>query len=113
MKKFQLFTTLSFASLCLVSCNTTSKNTQEVMVGAYSQYNKINSEDDSLFNAVMESYDNLKLTPMKVAHQVVAGTNYKFKCVDAKKRKVEVVIYCPLPGNGKAKLLSIDGKAMD
>ena len=80
------------------------------MVGAFGKSTKLTAEEDSLFKAVVLSHNDLQLKPLKVSRQVVAGTNYCYECVDANKKKVEVVVYQPLPGAGKAQILSINGK---
>lgn len=80
------------------------------MVGAFGKSTKLTSEEDSLFKAVVLSHSNLQLKPLKVSRQVVAGTNYRYECVDNNKKKVEVVVYEPLPGQGDARILSIVGK---
>ncbi len=80
------------------------------MVGAFGKSTKLTSEEDSLFKAVVLSHSNLQLKPLKVSRQVVAGTNYRYECVDNNKKKVEVVVYEPLPGQGDAHILSIGGK---
>lgn len=104
--KSLLLLTVLFA---LLSCSTSKR---EVMVGAYGSFTALTAEDDSLFRAVMVSHQEWKLRPVKVAHQVVAGTNHRFLCRDEKKKRVEVVIYEPLPGQGMPRLLSVDGKAV-
>ena len=71
---------------------------------------KLTAEDDSLFKAVVLSHSDLQLKPVKVSRQVVAGMNYCYECVDNNKKKVEVVVYKPLPGQGDARILSIGGK---
>ena len=80
------------------------------MVGAFGKSTKFTSEEDSLFKAVVLSHSNLQLKPLKVSRQVVAGTNYRYEWVDNNKKKVEVVVYEPLPGQGDARILSIAGK---
>ena len=80
------------------------------MVGAFGKSTKLTSEEDSLFKAVVLSHSNLQLKPLKVSRQVVAGTNYKYECINENKRTVEVVIFQPLPEQGEARILSINGK---
>ena len=46
-----------------------------------------------------------------VWHHAPAPKNLKcYECVDNNKKKVEVVVYEPLPGQGDARILSIGGK---
>lgn len=101
--------TLALATIIIgmASCASTRK-TQ--MVGAFGKSTKLTTEEDSLFKTVVLSHSNLQLKPLKVSRQVVAGTNYRYECVDNNKKKVEVVVYEPLPGQGDARILSIGGK---
>ena len=78
------------------------------MTGAYGESTKLTAEEDSLFKAVVPASMGLK--PRKVSRQVVAGMNYCYQCTDTNKKKVELVIYQPLPGAGEARITSIDGK---
>jgi hypothetical protein len=63
------------------------------------------TEEKALFINTYKS-DTL-LTPNKVATQVVAGMNYKFRCKDKQSHTYEVVIYKPLPNQGKATVTSV------
>ena len=101
--------TLALATIIIgmASCASTKK-TQ--MVGAFGKSTKLTTEEDSLFKAVVLSHSNLQLKPLKVSRQVVAGTNYKYECINENKRTVEVVIFQPLPGQGEARILSVNGK---
>lgn len=101
--------TLALAAIitAITSCSCQQKTE---MVGAFDKSTKLTEEEDSLFKAVVLSHADLQLKPLKVSRQVVAGTNYCYECVDIHKRKVEVVIYQPLPGAGDASILSIKGK---
>lgn len=101
--------TLALATIIIgmTSCASTQKSQ---MIGAFGKSTKLTTEEDSLFKAVVLSHSNLQLKPHKVSRQVVAGTNYRYECVDNNKKKVEVVVYEPLPGQGDARILSIGGK---
>ena len=80
------------------------------MTGAYGKSMKLSAEDDSIFRRAVLQHGEQNLKPLKVSRQVVAGTNYCFKCVDGNKKKVEVVVFEPLPGQGDARIVSIDGQ---
>lgn len=101
--------TLALAGIItIVSCSSSQKTK---MVGAFGESTNLTAEEDSLFNAVVLVHDDLQLKPLKVSRQVVAGTNYRYECVDVNTReKVEIVVYQPLPGAGEARILSINGK---
>ena len=101
--------TLALATIIIgmASCASTQKSQ---MIGAFGKSTKLTTEEDSLFKAVVLSHSNLQLKPFKVSRQVVAGTNYRYECVDNNKKKVEVVVYEPLPGQDDARILSIGGK---
>ena len=95
----------------MASCSSNKVFTQaDTLVGAYDKSTTITDEEFSLFKTVMQSHSNLQLKPIKVSRQVVAGTNYKYECINENKRTVEVVIFQPLPGEGEARILSINGK---
>lgn len=82
------------------------------LVGAYGKSGRLTAAEDSLFRAVVLPHADLQLKPRKVSRQVVAGTNYRFECVDKKGRRTEVVVYQPLPYSGEeARVVSVDGKA--
>ena len=101
--------TLALAAIIIsmASCASTPK---EPMVGAFEKSTQLTEAVDSLFKAVVLSHSDLQLRPLKVSRQVVAGMNYRYECVDKNKKKVEVIVYEPLPGQGDARILSIDGK---
>ncbi len=84
--------------------------TTRQMTGAFDRSSKLTTKEDSLFKAVVLNHRDLQLKPLKVSRQVVAGTNYRYECIDKSKKKVEVVVYEPLPGQGEARVLSVDGK---
>ena len=101
--------TLALATIIIgmASCVSTQKSQ---MVGAFGKSTKLTTEEDSLFKAVVLSHSNLQLKRLKVTRQDMAETNYRYECVKKKKKKVEVIIYEPLPGQGDARILSIGGK---
>ena len=101
--------TLALATIIIgmASCASTQRSQME---GAFGKSTKLTTEEDSLFKAVVLSHSNLQLKPHKVSRQVVAGTNYKYECINENKRTVEVVIFQPLPGQGEARILSVNGK---
>ena len=80
------------------------------MEGVFGKSTKLTTEEDSLFKTVVLSHSNMQLKPLKVSRHAVAGTNYRYECVDNNKKKVEVVVYEPLQGQSDARILSIDGK---
>ena len=109
IKNMNTIKTLALATIIIgmASCASIQKTQME---GAFGKSTKLTTEEDSLFKAVVLSHSNLQLKPLKVSRQAVAGTNYRYECVDNNKKKVEVVIYEPLPGQGDARILSIGGK---
>lgn len=95
--------TLALATIIIgmASCASIQKSQME---GTFGKSTKLTTEEDSLFKAVVLSHSNLQLKPLKVSRQVVAGTNYRYECVDNNKKKVEVVAYEPLPGQDDARI---------
>lgn len=106
MKTLKLFTVTAMA-LCMASCASIRKSP---LTGAYDKSTKLTAKEDSLFQAVVLSHSDLQLKAVKVARQTVAGTNYRYECMDKNKKKVEVVVFQPLPGQGEAIITSVDGK---
>ena len=104
-----LLKTLALAALITTVTSCTSSQDTE-MVGAFGKSSALTPEEDSLFKAVVLSHSDLQLKPLKVSRQVVAGTNYCYRCIDVNKKKVEVIVYQPLPGAGDARILCINGK---
>lgn len=113
MKKEIAFIVVTVA-IALTSCSSTQKQSESAdrheiqMVGAYTNYRAISADEKELFNSTYNG--ETKLTPKKVATQVVAGINYSFLCSDSKGAAYLVVIYQPLPGQGKAEVSSVTKK---
>ena len=100
-------TVLMSIVLFMASCSSNKVLTQ---ADTYDKSTTITDEEFSLFKTVMQSHSDLQLKPIKVSRQVVAGTNYKYECINENKRTVEVVIFQPLPGHGEARILSVNSK---
>ena len=69
--------------ICMASCASTRKIQ---MVGAFDKSTKLTVEENSLFKAVIMQHTDFQLKPLKVSRQVVAGTNYRYECVDYNKK---------------------------
>jgi hypothetical protein len=75
----------------------------EVIVGGWTTYRKLTPEDRQVFDEAMKDFVGVKYTPLLVSTQVVAGTNYRYKCT-ASMPPTEVVweaiveIFKPLKG---------------
>lgn len=78
------------------------------MTGAYTDHRSLEPSEKELFEAAYKG--DIKLTPLKVATQVVAGTNYSFICKDSDNNIFEVVIFEPLPGRGNPEMTSVTKK---
>lgn len=98
------------AAAVVISMASCASSHRSQMVGAYDKSTRLSAEEDSLFKAVVLTHSDLQLKPVKVSRQVVAGTNYCYECVDSNKKKVEVIVHEPLPGQGDARILSVDGR---
>ena len=81
--------TLALATIIIgmASCASTQKSQ---MIGAFGKSTKLTTEEDSLFKTVVLSHSNLQLKPHKVSRQVVAGTNYRYECVDNNKKRLKL-----------------------
>lgn len=55
-------------------------NENEVMVGGWSPYHPLTPQDKKVFDEAMNGFVGVQYTPNTVSTQVVAGTNYRFKC---------------------------------
>lgn len=100
--------TLALATIIIgmASCASTQKSQ---MVGAFGKSTKLTTEEDSLFKAVVLSHSNLQLKPHKVSAKLWLEQTIVMNAWITTK-KVEVVVYEPLPEQGDARILSIGGK---
>lgn len=53
---------------------------QEPIVGGWTGFHKPTIENLEVFKQALKGYVGVKYNPTAVATQVVAGTNYRFKC---------------------------------
>ena len=84
-------TVLMSIVLFMASCSSNKVLTQaDTLVGAYDKSTTITDEEFSLFKTVMQSHSDLQLKPIKVSRQVVAGTNYRYECMDNNKKKLRL-----------------------
>ena len=73
--------------------------------GAFSEDRDLTEEDLAVFEEAMQDLTGVDYEPLKVATQVVAGTNYRFLCnatvvyPDAETTLKYVFIYLPLDGD--------------
>ena len=101
---------IAAALMAAVSCGTTagtitstSNTTKSTTVGAYTAYRPVQKPDVDVFKQATAGITDVQYTPKEVAAQIVAGTNYKFKCVARKGGETYnavVHIFQPLPGRG-------------
>jgi hypothetical protein len=75
MKKITL---ILIAVLCMGMVLGCSQQKQEDVAGGYTEERDVTSEDMEVFDEAMADTTDAVYDPMKVATQVVAGTNYKF-----------------------------------
>lgn len=106
MKYKILILLLSIACMCGCDSATTA-------VGGYSKTRRLSDAEREMFTTVTSSIEGVEYSPMNVATQVVAGTNYRFLCKaretkgSHKRFYAAIVIHQPLPGQGEPHLLSI------
>ncbi len=60
--------------------STNTLNEQETIVGGWSSYTPLTAQDQAVFEQAMKGFVGVKYTPNTVSTQVVAGTNYRYKC---------------------------------
>lgn len=76
----------------------------EPIVGGWTKYHPLTADDKAVFDQAMKGLIGVKYAPQEVSTQVVAGTNYRFRCT-ATMPPAEVVweaiveIYQPLKGS--------------
>ena len=79
---------------------------QAVLLGGWTAYHKLSAKDQAVFNQALEGFVGVQYTPFEVSTQVVAGTNYRFKC------KTTVPLPNPIHGEGVVQIFqSLDGSA--
>lgn len=103
---------MMIALVGLIGCSCGKGTGTKGMTGAYSKAGKPSEEEKAIFSAVVSPYVEPKLKAEKVLRQVVAGTNYCFVCKDPDGKRVEVVVYAPLPGNGDPGITSVNGEEL-
>lgn len=86
--------------------------TDEMLMGGFSDQRALTAEDSAVFAAATKDYAYLKLAPLSVATQVVAGTNYLFVCTTSgfnrPPTETMVKIFKPLPGRGEPELIVME-----
>lgn len=96
MKKFYTVAVLVLAAaMLLTACgaNTIPGGWQKA------ESKTVTAELQDVFDMAAAPYGDLDLTPKAyLAHQVVAGTNHLFECVDSAKNKYSVTVYQDLEG---------------
>lgn len=84
----------------------------DTMVGAFGEARDLDDHDREVFAKATEPYGYLHLTPVSVQTQVVAGTNYLFRCEtvgpDGIASTAEVRIFAPLPGQGDPEVIAVE-----
>ncbi|MCO6147310.1 hypothetical protein [Flavobacterium sp. NRK1] len=82
----------------------TQNSVEAPVLGGWTAYHKLTPQDQKVFDEAMRGFVGVKYTPQSVSTQVVAGTNYRFKCT-ASMPPSEVMweaiveIFQPLNGN--------------
>jgi len=83
---------------------------KETIVGGWTAYHALTVEDEKVFKEALNGFVGVTYSPQSVSTQVVAGTNYRFKCTasippsDVEWEAI-VEIYAPL--TGKPHIISI------
>ena len=86
--------------------------TDEMLRGGCTDQRALTAEDSAVFAVATKDYAYLKLAPLSVATQVVAGTNYLFVCTTSgfnrPPTETMVKIFKPLPGRGEPELIVME-----
>mgnify|MGYP003579581385 CR=1 FL=1 len=57
------------------------QNSVDTLVpGGWTKYHKLTPEDEVVFKEATQGLVGVKYTPQEVSTQVVAGTNYRYRC---------------------------------
>ncbi|WP_321470969.1 hypothetical protein [Halarcobacter sp.] len=54
---------------------------ENTMPGGWSEYHDLTAEDRAVFYEALEGFVGVNYIPSVVSTQVVAGMNYKYKCI--------------------------------
>ena len=57
-----------------------STEIKRTILGGWTSYEALTAEDSKVFNEALKGFVGVTYTPNEVSTQVVAGTNYRFKC---------------------------------
>lgn len=58
----------------------TVENTANILLGGWSTYQNLTPADTAVFKEAMQGFVGVHYTPNLVSKQIVAGTNYRYKC---------------------------------
>jgi len=89
----------------------TAEAKEQILLGGWTPYHDLSPEDKKVFDEALKGFVGVTHTPTQVATQVVAGTNYRYRCT-ASMPPAQVVweaiveIFQPLDG-GKPYITSI------
>lgn len=79
-------------------------STQEHLCGGWTSYHDISTDESRVFDEALKGFVGVIYRPTSVSTQIVAGVNYRFKCM-ASQPPTEVIweaiveIYKPLKGD--------------
>lgn len=98
MKKTLVILLSMVAGLGIVtgcSKNDNTNDQESTLCGGYTNYRPVTDEDLAVWKEYYKGEE--VLTPIEVATQVVAGTNYRFRCLNADGDIVLITLFVPLP----------------
>lgn len=81
--------------------------------GGYTEQRALTDDERLLFGEVTREMDGADYVPESVATQVVAGTNYRFRCKvktltpKPETYRAEITVFKPLPGQGDPRITQI------
>ena len=90
-----------------------NQNSVEAPVfGGWTAYGPVTEKDQNVWNVATKGLVGVKYTPQSVSTQVVAGTNYRFRCSASMPPsnavwEAIVEIFAPLPGQGEPYITGI------
>ncbi|CAM1361750.1 hypothetical protein [Tenacibaculum soleae] len=60
--------------------STETLKAKETLLGGWTSYGSLTTEDRKVFDEALNGFVGVNYEPTAVSTQVVAGTNYRFKC---------------------------------
>lgn len=118
LAKFRVFDTSDILYENVIPVDIEEKS-QANSSGGWTDYRKVGSEEEAIFEEAFKEFVGVKYTPLLVKSQIVSGVNYSYTAdavgvyPGAKPYKVQVLIYKPISGKAViCNIVQIDENAL-